>query len=105
VAVIALTIGIGMRGLVIAITLWWLWIGSMQSLMRSEYANLIDVSHSWKEFGIYGFVTQISSFIGPILYGWMSVVLGSQKIPLLILGACMLLWGIRAYYIPRKSAV
>jgi MFS-type transporter involved in bile tolerance (Atg22 family) len=105
VAVVVLTANIGIRGLIIAIILCWLCMGSMQSLMRSEYANLIDISRSWREFGIFWFVTQISSFIGPVLYGWLSVALGSQKIPLLVFAICMVLGGIWAYYIPRKSAV
>ncbi|EKE29825.1 MAG: hypothetical protein ACD_2C00091G0011 [uncultured bacterium (gcode 4)] len=92
IAIISLIIGIWYAWLIITLILWWLVVWNTQSLMRSEYSNLIDSSKSWFEFGIFGFITQIWSFIWPIIYWYMSDWLWSQKIPLLIFGIFMVIW-------------
>ncbi|EKE27927.1 MAG: hypothetical protein ACD_3C00125G0001 [uncultured bacterium (gcode 4)] len=92
IAIISLVIGIWYSWLIITLILWWLVVWNTQSLMRSEYSNLIDSSKSWFEFGIFGFITQIWSFIWPIIYWYLSDWLWSQKIPLLIFGIFMVIW-------------
>lgn len=58
-------------------------IGNSQSFLRAQYSNLISRSEAGFQFGIYSLVSQASVFIGPIVYGYASDALGSQKLPLI----------------------
>ncbi|MDD5437704.1 MAG: MFS transporter [Patescibacteria group bacterium] len=64
-------------------------IGNSQSLIRAQYANIIEKSESGYQFGIYSFISQAAVSIGPILYGFASDALQSQKIPLIFLFVLM----------------
>ena len=66
-------------------------IGNSQSILRAHYARVVKPESSGKEFGFYSFVSQAAVIIGPILYGWSSDSLDSQKIPLIVLTALMLI--------------
>jgi len=60
-------------------------IGNSQSILRAHYARVVKPERSGTEFGFYSFVSQAAVIIGPILYGWSSDSLDSQKIPLVVL--------------------
>lgn len=92
IAILSLISSIWIIGLILTIILWWLVIWNSQSLMRSEYGKLINSDKSWFEFGIFWFITQIWAFLWPILYGFMSDAIWSQKIPLLIFWLLMIVW-------------
>lgn len=66
-------------------------IGNSQSILRAHYSRVVKPESSGKEFGFYSFVSQAAVIIGPILYGWSSDSLESQKIPLIVLTFLMLL--------------
>lgn len=92
IAIVSIISWLWYRWLICTLILWWLVVWNSQSLMRSEYSNLIDPNKSWSEFGIFWFITQIGSFIWPIIYWYMSDSLWSQKLPLFIFWIFMIIW-------------
>ena len=66
-------------------------IGNSQSLIRAQYSTLINKSESGYQFGIYSFISQAATSIGPIVYGLTSDALGSQKVPMIFLFILMVI--------------
>jgi UMF1 family MFS transporter len=66
-------------------------VGNSQSYLRSQYATLINRSESGFQFGIYAIVSEAAVFIGPIMYGYASDHLHSQRVPLMGLFVLMVL--------------
>lgn len=64
-------------------------IGNSQSFLRAQYSTIIDKSDSGYQFGIFAFISQAATSIGPIVYGLASDSLGSQKIPMIFLFGLM----------------
>lgn len=64
-------------------------IGNSQSLIRAQYSTIIHKSESGYQFGIYAFISQAATSIGPIMYGLASDSLGSQKVPMIFLFVLM----------------
>ncbi len=60
-------------------------IGNSQSLLRSQYSNLIEKHNVGFQFSLFAISSQTAVIVGPILHGLLSDILGSQKIPLAIL--------------------
>ncbi len=60
-------------------------IGNSQSLLRSQYSSLIEKHDVGFQFSLFAISTQTAVIIGPILHGYLSDIMGSQKIPLFIL--------------------
>jgi UMF1 family MFS transporter len=78
-------------------------VGNSQSILRAHYARVVKPENSGTEFGFYSFVSQAAVIIGPILYGWSSDSLESQKIPLIVLTALMLVGFLIVLPIMRKK--
>lgn len=85
--------------LVIVTILAGLVIGNSQSYIRAQYSTLIKKSESGLRFGFYSFISQASVVIGPLLYGFASDRLHSQKIPIIILFVLMII----GYYLIQKA--
>lgn len=66
-------------------------VGNSQSFLRSQYSLVTHRSEAGFQFGIYTFASKASVLIGPVLYGFAGDILHSQKIPLIILFATMVL--------------
>lgn len=66
-------------------------IGNSQSLIRAQYSTVINKSDSGYQFGIYAFISQAATSIGPIVYGIASDSMGSQKVPMIFLFALMVI--------------
>lgn len=66
-------------------------LGNSQSILRAHYARVVEKERSGREFGFYSFASQAAVIIGPILYGWSSDTLDSQKIPLMFLTLLMVI--------------
>ncbi len=64
-------------------------IGNSQSFLRAQYSTIIDKGDSGYQFGIYAFISQAATSVGPIVYGLASDSLGSQKIPMVVLFGLM----------------
>ena len=75
----------------LVIFLTGLTIGNSQSILRAQYSTIINKSESGYQFGIYSFVSQAATSIGPIIYGLASDSFGSQKVPMLVLFVLMVL--------------
>ncbi len=66
-------------------------IGNSQSFLRAQYSTIINKSDSGYQFGIYSFISQAATSIGPIIYGLASDSLGSQKVPMIFLFILMVI--------------
>ena len=73
----------------IALTLG-LVLGSTQSLMRSMYAQMIPPNQSGEYFGFHALAGRASSALGPLLFGLVSAMAGSQRVAMLSLGVFLL---------------
>jgi len=88
--------------LVLATIFAGLAVGNSQSFLRSQYSTLINKSESGLQFGMYSLVSEAAVFIGPILYGYASDSLHSQRIPLMILFLLMVIgYGLVRYVIKK----
>jgi len=79
-----------MAALAVVVVLTGLVIGNSQSYLRAQYSDVVFRWHSGRDYGIYAIASEVSVIIGPVLYGWGSDRLGSQRIPLMTLAAAML---------------
>jgi UMF1 family MFS transporter len=100
--IILLVLNLGMVGLAVIVILTGLIIGNSQSYLRAQYSTYIDRSESGLQFGIYSFISQAAVFIGPIIYGFSSDYLKSQKIPLLALFLLMLIGYLLIYVVTMQ---
>ncbi len=61
-------------------------LGSCQSSSRSLLASFTPVSRSAEFFGFLGMAGKVSSILGPLVFGWVSLVTGSQRLAVLTVG-------------------
>ena len=72
-------------------------LGGSQGLARSLFCQMVPESRSEEFFGFFGFFGKVAAFIGPLLYGLMTVMFDSRvgilSIAMLILiGTVMMRW-------------
>tara|TARA_B100001142_G_scaffold281298_1_gene292979 strand:- start:430 stop:912 length:483 start_codon:yes stop_codon:yes gene_type:complete len=72
-------------------------LGGSQGLARSLFGQMVPESRSAEFFGFFGFFGKVAAFIGPLLYGLMTVMYDSRvgilSIAMLILiGTVMMRW-------------
>lgn len=72
-------------------------LGGSQGLARSMFGQMVPETRSAEFFGFFGFFGKVAAFIGPLLYGLMTVMFDSRvgilSIAMLILiGAVMMRW-------------
>jgi UMF1 family MFS transporter len=84
--------------------------GNSQSYLRSQYSTLVKPSESGFQFGMYSVISEAAVLIGPVLYGYASDQLHSQKIPMIFLFGCMLagyaiVWRIVSAMHPQKRTI
>jgi UMF1 family MFS transporter len=70
-------------------------LGGSQGLARSMFGQMVPETRSAEFFGFFGFFGKVAAFIGPLLYGFMTVIydsrMGLLSIAILILiGASMM---------------
>ena len=75
--------------LAIVITLG-LVLGSTQSLLRSMYAQMVPSDQSGEFFGFHALAGRASSALGPLIFGLVSAMAGSQRMAMLSLGLFLL---------------
>lgn len=75
--------------LAIAITLG-LVLGSTQSLLRSMYSQMVPPDRAGEYFGFHALAGRASSALGPLLFGLVSTLAGSQRVAMLSLGVFLL---------------
>ncbi len=91
ITILMLVTNFGILGLILIIIFGALAVGNSQSYLRAQYSTITKRYESGLQFGIYSIASEAAVFIGPIIYGFASDYLKSQKIPLLIILASMIL--------------
>ena len=88
----------------IAILYQWLILGCMagvlmggsQGLARSLFGQMVPETRSTEFFGFFGFFGKVAAFIGPLLYGTLSVMYDSRvgifSLAILIITGTILMW-------------
>ena len=66
-------------------------IGPCQSAARVWMARRIPVEHTASLFGLFAFSGKVTSFIGPLCYGWLVLITGSERSGMLIVIALLIL--------------
>ena len=69
-------------------------IGSTQALCRSIYARMIPAGRSSEFFGFNALVGRASAALGPLVFGTVSAVSGSQRAAMASLGVFIVLGGV-----------
>jgi UMF1 family MFS transporter len=54
-------------------------LGTVQAASRAFYAQLIPEGHESEYFGVYALAGKSSAVIGPLVFGYVSTVMGSQR--------------------------
>ena len=71
-------------------------LGGSQGLARSLFGQMVPESRSAEFFGFFGFFGKVAAFIGPLLYGFMTVIFDSRvgilSILIILIGAVMMRW-------------
>ncbi len=86
----------------IAATMVGLVIGSSQSLARSWLTLLIPIKKQSEFFGFTGFASKVSATTGPLVFGTISTITGSQRLAILSLTPFFILAFIIFYKIKEK---
>ncbi|MFC1549509.1 MFS transporter [Nitrospirota bacterium] len=76
-------------------------LGTVQAASRSLYAGMVPEGRESEYFGVYALAGKSSAIIGPLIFGYLSAALGSQRPAVLaiggfFIGGLMLLSGVRA---------
>ena len=66
-------------------------IGPCQSAARVWMARRIPVEHTASLFGLFAFSGKVTSFIGPLCYGWLVLATGNERSGMLIVIALLVL--------------
>jgi MFS transporter, UMF1 family len=80
-----------------------LFVGPVQAASRSYLARMAPVSVRNEMFGLFALSGRATSFVGPLLVGWITVASGSSRVGLLVVPALLLagLWLVRG--VPRDA--
>jgi len=69
-------------------------LGSTQSLCRSMFSRMIPTDRTAEYFGFHALAGRASSALGPLLFGAVSAVAGSQRMAMVSLGVFLVAGGI-----------
>ena len=69
-------------------------LGSTQSLCRSMFSRMIPTDRTAEYFGFHALAGRASSALGPLLFGTVSAVAGSQRMAMVSLGVFLVAGGI-----------
>lgn len=75
-----LSLRVSFGGLVVAAILTACVIGSTQSLMRAQFSLIVESGKASEMFGWYAIASESAAVIGPLLFGWISVGTGSERV-------------------------
>jgi UMF1 family MFS transporter len=77
-------------------------LGTVQAASRAFYAQLIPEGHESEYFGVYALAGKSSAAIGPLLFGYISVAMASQR-PAIISVAVFFIAGLAIVQFVRKG--
>jgi hypothetical protein len=70
--------------------------GGSQGLARSLFGQMVPETRSTEFFGFFGFFGKVAAFIGPLLYGTLSVMFDSRvaiaSLAVLIIAGTVMMW-------------
>lgn len=78
-------------------------IGSTQALLRAFYSTLIPAARSSEMFGFNALASRVSTVAGPLLFGVVSTVSGSQRVAMLSVAFGCPFWRLSALTALRRS--
>jgi UMF1 family MFS transporter len=80
--------------------------GSTQSLCRSIYARMIELTQASQMFGFHALVSKMSAVLGPLTFGLVSSTTDNQRLGMLSLLIFFSLgaWTLRRVHISMPSA-
>jgi UMF1 family MFS transporter len=77
-------------------------LGTVQAASRAFYAQLIPKGHESEYFGVYALAGKSSAVIGPLLFGYISAAMASQR-PAIISVAVFFIAGLAIVQFVRKG--
>jgi UMF1 family MFS transporter len=77
-------------------------LGTVQAASRAFYAQLIPKGHESEYFGVYALAGKSSAVIGPLLFGYVSLAMASQR-PAIISVAVFFIAGLAIVQFVRKG--
>lgn len=83
----------------IVATLAGLGLGTVQSASRALFARFIKTGKEAEYFGVYAFVGKTSAIIGPLIFGYVSSLYGSQRPAVLSVGLLFLIGMVILYLV------
>lgn len=69
----------------VAVALLGLVYGSLQSVFRSLYASFVEADRAAELFGFNSFAGRVSTAVGPVIFGGVAALFGSQSLALVTL--------------------
>ena len=89
-----LQLSVGIQFLILGCAMGTL-LGGSQGLARSMFGQMVPETRSAEFFGFFGFFGKVAAFIGPLLYGFMTVMYDSRMgiisiAVLILIGAVMM---------------
>ena len=69
-------------------------LGSTQSLCRSMFSRILPTYRAAEYFGFHALAGRASSALGPLLFGTVSAMAGSQRMAMVSLGVFLVAGGI-----------
>lgn len=77
--------------------------GGVQSLSRSFFTRIIPARQAAEFFGFYNFLGKFAAVIGPVLMGWIGVLVGDARYSILAVGILILSGGIVLYFVDERE--
>lgn len=77
--------------------------GGAQSLSRSLFTRIIPVRQAAEFFGFYNLLGKFAAVIGPVLMGWVGVLVGDSRYSILAVGLLILSGGIILYFVDERE--
>ena len=77
--------------------------GGVQSLSRSLFTRIIPARQAAEFFGFYNLLGKFAAVIGPVLMGWVGVLVGDSRVSILAVGVLILGGGIILYFVDEQE--
>ena len=77
--------------------------GGVQSLSRSLFTRIIPARQAAEFFGFYNLLGKFAAVIGPVLMGWVGVLVGNSRVSILAVGLLILSGGTILYFVDEQE--
>jgi hypothetical protein len=79
-------------------------VGSTQSICRGMFAQMVPLDQAAEKFGFHALVSKVSATVGPLVFGLISSVSGSQRLAILSMAMFFLAGSWVLFQVPGFSA-